>query len=180
MRVGAAAIGVLALAQVSPDGPRVLRPRDKSAVAAGKLSIIARSGAPLLLDGKPVDAKRPGPGALAAEVHLAPGLHELSAGGQTIRFFAGPNPPAGFQAYRLHPPSGASCETCHAVRDGAWEFRGAETSCLGCHDLKKFPVTHTHNTEVLAECGLCHDPHGSTGKFHLKFVRETACKLCHG
>jgi predicted CXXCH cytochrome family protein len=27
---------------------------------------------------------------------------------------------------------------------------------------------------------LCHNPHGSTEKAHLKMAKETACKQCHG
>ena len=42
-----------------------------------------------------------------------------------------------------------------------------------------FKVTHS-NDEVLADCVLCHNPHGSTEEFHLKMPRETACKQCHG
>jgi len=170
---------VLALAQ-APEGPRLLRPADRSALPAGPLTVVARGDGPLVLDGQPVKTARPGPGAIAAELTLAPGPHALSFAGQSIRFFAGPNPPAGYLPYRLHPPAAASCDTCHVVRDGAWDFRGAASSCFGCHDQKKFPIGHTHNAEVLAECGLCHDPHGSTEKFHLKFARETACKQCHG
>ena len=41
------------------------------------------------------------------------------------------------------------------------------------------PVTPT-TMKSCAECVLCHNPHGSTEKFHLKMTRETACKQCHG
>ena len=172
---------ILALAAPAPtDGPRILRPGDQSALPPGPLTIVARGAGPLRLDGKPLATTSPGPGAQTATVTPAAGVHELSLGDQKLRFFVVPGAPADFPPFRIHPPAAAACETCHAVRDGAWEFKGAESSCFGCHDQKKFPVGHTHNAEVLSECGLCHHPHGSTGKFHLKLVRETACKQCHG
>lgn len=172
---------ILALAAPAvPDGPAILRPAGQSALPPGPLAIVARGAGPLRLDGKPVAATSPGPGALSATVTPGPGVHELSLGDQKLRFFIGPGAPAGFRPYRLHPPAATTCDTCHAVRDGEWEFKGAAASCFGCHDQKKFPVGHTHNDEVLSECGLCHDPHGSAEEFHLKLAKETACKQCHG
>ncbi len=168
------------LAQDAPDGPALLRPADQTALAPGPLTIIARGAGPLRLDGKGVAVKVQNGDIVAATVTPAAGLHELSWGGRKLRFFVGPGAPADFRPYRLHPPGGSACETCHVVREGAWEFRGAGSSCFGCHDQKKFPVGHTHNSEVLSECGLCHDPHGSAEKFHLKLAKETACKQCHG
>ena len=29
-------------------------------------------------------------------------------------------------------------------------------SCFGCHSSKAFPAVHSRNSEVLAECQLCH------------------------
>jgi predicted CXXCH cytochrome family protein len=168
------------LAQNTSEGPRILRPSDKAALPPGPLTIIARGAGSLLLDGKGVSAKALNGGMVFAEVTPRGGLHELSFAGHKLRFFVGPGAPADFRPYRIHPPAGAACETCHVVREGAWEFRGAGSSCFGCHDQKKFPVGHTHNAEVLSECGLCHDPHGSAEKFHLKLAKETACKQCHG
>ena len=45
----------------APEGPRILRPVDQSALPPGPLSVIARGDekSQLLLDGKPLDAKRP-------------------------------------------------------------------------------------------------------------------------
>jgi len=149
-------------------------------VPPGPLTIVARGPGELKLDGKAVAATSPGPGALTAAVTAGPGAHELVLGDHKVRFFVGSGAPAGFRAFRVHPPGEAACGSCHAVRDGFWEFKGAASSCFGCHDLKKFPVGHTHNSEVLAECGLCHHTHGSGEKFHMKLERETACKQCHG
>ena len=167
----------------APTEQAILRPADGAILDPGPLSIVARGKAQLRVDGKQVAAASPGPGAVAATVNPAPGLHELAFGDRKIRFFVGASEaPAGFRAYRAHPPAAAGCETCHAVKDGAWGFRGATlaASCFGCHDAGRFPEPHSHNATVLGECQLCHDPHGSTAKFHLKMDRETACKQCHG
>ncbi|MBI3698631.1 MAG: hypothetical protein HY238_27805 [Acidobacteria bacterium] len=177
----------LCLAQ-APEGPRILRPADQSALPAGPLSVIARGDekSQLLLDGKPLEAKRPFATVLTATLAPASGPHTLTlatAGAeQKVQFFAGPKPPAGFQPYRPHPPAAATCDTCHAVKDGEWGFKGTVLSenCFGCHNQKTFATKHSHNEETLAECQLCHDPHGSTEKFHLKMTREIACKQCHG
>jgi predicted CXXCH cytochrome family protein len=170
---------VLALAQSGGDGgPRVLRPANQALLPPGPLTAVARGPGPLRLDGKAVTAKSAA-GAVWAGLTLAPGAHELAIGDHVVRFFVGPGAPAGYRPYRVHPPAETACETCHAVRDGIWEFQGAATSCFTCHDRQKFPAGHTHNPEVLGECGLCHDPHGSAEKFHLKLPRDTACKQCH-
>jgi predicted CXXCH cytochrome family protein len=108
-------------------------------------------------------------------VDVAAGRHVLTVAGTKIEFAAGAGP-EGWKPFRAHPPAGA-CSACHDA--ASWEFKGAET-CLACHDQTAFAKTHTHNTEVLNECQLCHAPHGSTAKSHLKFVKETACKQCHG
>jgi predicted CXXCH cytochrome family protein len=169
------AAAALALAQQGSEGPRILRPADGAALPPGPIVVIARGTSSLQFDGKPLSVQ-----AGSATITPSAGRHELRLGDQKVQFFVGPAAPAEFRPYRLHPPAEAACSTCHAIRDGAWEFRGAEASCFGCHDAKKFPVGHTHNAEVLSECGLCHDPHGSAEKFHLKLKRETACKQCHG
>jgi predicted CXXCH cytochrome family protein len=142
--------------------------------------VIARGAAPLKLDGKAIAVQAAAEGVVTAMITPSGGRHELRWGDHEVRFFVGPGAPAEFRPFRLHPPAETPCSACHAIRDGVWEFRGAESSCLGCHEAKKFPVGHTHNSEVLSECGLCHDPHGSAEKFHLKLSRETACKQCHG
>lgn len=176
-----AAIGILGYAQ-APEGPRILRPLDRTVLKPGPLAIIARGAGELRLDGKPLATAQPAPEVVTATITPGPGLHELALGDRKLQFFVGATKaPSGWKAYRPHPPA-ATCETCHAVKDGAWGFQAVplSTNCFGCHDQKSFPVGHAHNAEVLAECQLCHDPHGSTEKFHLKMPRETACKQCHG
>jgi predicted CXXCH cytochrome family protein len=178
-------VGLLLAACVFADEPRILRPVDQSVVAPGPLSIVARGSAKseLRLDGKQLAATQPGPSALTAVAKLSPGLHELVLrdGGseQKIQFLVqgAPGAPAAWSPFRAHPPA-ATCDACHAVKEGAWEFKSG--SCFACHDAKPFPSTHSHTTEVLAECQLCHSPHGSTAVKHLKMKKELACKQCHG
>jgi predicted CXXCH cytochrome family protein len=157
----------------------ILRPTDGAVLKPGELTVIARSGG-LSLDGKPVKATERAKGVWSAVINPPPGEHELKLStGQAIRFRVDAG--SATSTYRVHPPA-ATCETCHAVKDGAWQLRSAvlETTCASCHDLKKFPVTHSHNTTTLAECQSCHDPHGSAAKFHLAIPKEVACHLCHG
>jgi predicted CXXCH cytochrome family protein len=153
----------------------VLRPTPQSVVPPGPLSIVARGAGELRLDGKPVPSAQPAPGVTTATVNVAPGKHSITFGGATVEFAAG-TPPAGWKPFTAHPPA-AECAACHDTP--SWEFKGAG-ACLACHSGDGFARTHTHNSEVLAECQLCHQPHGSTEKRHLKFTREVACKQCHG
>ena len=165
----------LALAATLAAETVVLRPTPQSVVPPGPLSIIAKGEGDVLLDGKAVTVQKPGPGVIHAEVKVSSGKHVLTIGAAKVEFAAGQGPD-GWKAFRAHPPAG-ECVSCHAAE--SWEFKGAG-ACLGCHDGTAFAKTHTHNAEVLNECQLCHAPHGSTENRHLKFTRETACKLCHG
>jgi predicted CXXCH cytochrome family protein len=180
----------LAGAQEAP-GPGFLRPTNESVLAEGSLVVVAKTEGTgeLKLDGKAVEAKQPAPNVLTATVRLVAGRHTLtlSTGGTEHKAevfvkakSGGGAAPEGWADFRQHPPA-ATCETCHAVKDGAWAFKSAVLSetCFGCHDAKAFPSPHSHTAETLAECQLCHAAHGSTVKGHLKYKRETACKLCH-
>jgi predicted CXXCH cytochrome family protein len=170
--------------------PAIFRPTDKSVLPNGNLSFVARivGSGKLLVDGKPAPAASPAPNALMATLKLTPGEHQLTLESngttQTVKVFvAGAGqPPAGFETFRAHPPGGASCETCHAVKEGKWAFKGvtSSASCIQCHDTSKFAESHTHPVDTLEDCHLCHMPHGSTKVKHLKFTREVACKQCHG
>jgi predicted CXXCH cytochrome family protein len=165
----------LALAAALAAETVVLRPTPRSVVPQGSLSVIAKGEGDVLLDGEQIAARKPAPGVIHAEVKVSPGKHVLAVGATKIEFAAGQGPD-GWKAFRAHPPAG-ECSSCHAA--GSWEFKGAD-ACLECHDGAAFVKTHTHNTEVLNECQLCHSPHGSTENRHLKFTREIACKQCHG
>ncbi len=187
--IGLAFVASLCLGQ-EDKGPAILRPVNESVVKPGALSVVARVEGPsrLLLDGKAVAFQSPAPGVLTAKVNLNAGPHELSLEGKsdsvkTRIFAASPSSPApaGWAEFRVHPPT-AACDACHSVKDGAWAAKGASTaeSCSACHNLQKFPQTHTHAVSVLEECQLCHEPHGSKALRHLRFPKETACKQCHG
>jgi predicted CXXCH cytochrome family protein len=157
-------------------GPEVfLSPLPQSVVQPGSLPVIAKGAGELRLNGKPVTASTPSPGVVHAKVEVGPGRHVLSLGEHRIEFAAG-QAQEGWKPFRAHPPA-AQCAACHTPQ--TWEPRGAE-ACFACHNAEPFAKVHTHNAEVLAECHLCHMPHGSTAKAHLKMAKETACKQCHG
>jgi predicted CXXCH cytochrome family protein len=181
------AITLLCFAADAP-GPGFLRPLDETIAPAGPLVVVARTAgkAELRLDGKVVSASQPAPNVITATVNPAPGSHELALGDQKIRFFVrtaanASSAPAGWGEFKTHPPA-ATCETCHALKDGAWSLKTdpVADTCFGCHDAKPFPAIHSHNSEVLGECQMCHSAHGSTAKAHLKMKKELACKQCHG
>lgn len=162
---------------------RILRPVDGAALPAGsELSIIAKdAGGKLEIDGKPVPADQLFPEVLHAKTKTAPGTHTLAlvseGGRQEIRFFVGENPPAGFKAFRQHPPLAVECAQCHGLSArGRFRFKGG---CFDCHKEEGFVKTHSHKSDVLVECGQCHNAHGSTEKALLLMPREKACKLCH-
>ncbi len=160
----------------------ILRPMNQTVIPAGPLTIAAKgpASAKLTLDAKPIESQQPAPGIHTATIKPDPGTHELALGTAKVQFAVGTGP-AEWKAFRQHPPT-AQCTTCHAIKSGEWAFRTEKLAdtCAGCHDLKTFPKTHNHNTEILKDCQECHMPHGSTEKSHLKWNKETACKLCHG
>jgi predicted CXXCH cytochrome family protein len=162
---------------------QILRPLDQSILESGMVKLVAKAGetAKLLVDGKPVATTKAGPNALSADLTLTPGTHGITLDAQKIQVFVkgSGSAPAGWEVFRPHPPS-ASCDACHVAKEGAWSVKSYDSSCAGCHNLAKFPQTHTHAATVLEECQLCHNPHGSKARFHLKFTKETACKQCHG
>lgn len=161
----------------------ILAPTDKS-VVPGDVRLVARhDGKPeVLVDGKPVAVESPHAGVLWASLRLAPGAHEIQlTGGPGIQVHVGDGAPAGWPKFRTHPPGGAACGACHAVRNGEWAFAKASLVgvCFACHDRAAFPKTHTHEPGIVPDCQMCHSPHGSTVARHLKMNREAACKLCH-
>ena len=162
---------------------RILRPSEGSYFASGPVDVVATApGGKLELDGRLVTAERPFPDVLHAVLKVTPGEHVLAlawnGGRRQVRFFAGPNPPRGFQPFHQHPPlAGVPCTECHELsRTGRFRFKGG---CFDCHQQEGFTKLHTHNADVLSECGLCHNAHGSTVKAHLLYPRQIACKQCH-
>ncbi|MBL8230107.1 MAG: hypothetical protein JNL98_16585 [Bryobacterales bacterium] len=179
----AASIALLALS--AAETPVFLSPLDESVIAPGALRVVAKGAGKgrLLLDGKPLDTASPVAGVFRAEVQLAPGPHELTleseGGAAKVRVFAGTEH-NGWKMFRQHPPA-AACESCHAIKNGEWAMQRASLAplCFACHERAKFPASHTHNTDILADCQNCHLPHGSQAKSHLVKPKETVCKQCH-
>jgi predicted CXXCH cytochrome family protein len=181
----AAVLLALAFAR-AVETPAILSPPADSAFEKGPLTVIAAApaGSKLLLDGEPAPAASPAPGVLAATLNPKPGLHEIALetpnGRKAIRIAVGPAPPSGFTAFRPHPAT-ATCENCHAVKDGAWSWKRPSlvSICFDCHNKETFPKSHTHVPGILADCQICHDPHGSTAPAHLVLSKDQACKQCH-
>jgi len=164
---------------------KILRPADRSALPSADLDIVATAPAGRLeLDGQPIAAGQPFPNVFHARLQSSPGVHQLSlaweGGRQDIQFYCGSDPPAGFAAFHPHPPlAGVECAACHELtKRGRFHFKGGE-ACLGCHQTQTFAKVHTHTPDVLNQCGLCHNAHGSTVKAHLLFPQAIVCKQCH-
>jgi predicted CXXCH cytochrome family protein len=178
-------LGLAATEEFAAGEGKILRPADKSALPSADVDVVATAPAgKLQLDGKPVAAEQPFPDVFHATFQASPGVHKLSltweGGGQEIQFYCGPQPPAGFAPFHQHPPvSGVNCTVCHELtRRGRFHFKGGE-ACFTCHQKATFAKVHTHTPEVLNECGLCHNAHGSAVKAHLLVPAEVACKQCH-
>ncbi len=171
----------------TPETAGILRPTDQAVLETEEVQVIARPGE-LWLDGKSLKERQTQAMRQALSLRIPAGRHELiwKNGGtrQRIQFIvktsANTVVPPEWKAYRAHPPQ-AECQNCHAgEKAGDFKRTTVSETCFTCHEQKSFAGTHAHNDEVLAECVLCHNPHGSTEKFHLKMTRETACKQCHG
>lgn len=165
--------------------PQFLSPLTQAVVAPGQLRVVAKGAGKgqLFLNGKPVETASPVAGVFSAELKLAAGRHELllkSEDGEAKAVVFAGSEHQGWNVFRQHPPV-ATCDTCHAVKNGEWATKRASLAplCFACHERGRFPVTHTHNTDTLADCQNCHLPHGSQAKAHLKMAKETACKQCH-
>ena len=176
-------LGLLLLLAFTDDAGRIVRPVNKSAFASGPVEVNASvPDGKLELDGQAVTAESPFPNVLHARLQPSPGLHKLAlvwpTGRQEIEFFVGNQPPAGFTLFRTHPPGGnVACTQCHELsKRGRFRFKGG---CNDCHATEAFSKSHTHKADVLPECGMCHNAHGSTAKAHLLHPKEAACKLCH-
>lgn len=170
-----------------PETLGILRPTDQSVIETEEVQIIARKGE-VRLDGKSLGSEHTQGKREILSIRVSPGKHELTwtngEVAQKTRFVVAPSGssavPAGWKTYKPHPPQ-AECQHCHAGETpGNFKEATVAETCFTCHEQKTFAVGHAHNAEVLAECVLCHNPHGSTGNFHLKMARDIACKQCHG
>ena len=183
-RVFLAVAGSLALIAATEEAGKIMRPADHSALPGDQVDIVATApeGA-LELDGKPVTAEQPFPNVFHSVTKVSPGPHKLALiwkdGRKEIEFFSGSNPPSGFQEFRFHPPvKSVQCTQCHELtRRGRFHFK--DGACFSCHTPESFAKVHTHTSDTLRACGLCHNAHGSVTKAHLLFAKETACKQCH-
>lgn len=168
---------------LAQEAPVILAPADH-AVLTGVARIIVKGGkVQVTIDGKPAAVSSPAPGVWMGEAKLAPGLHEFIArdeSGETkVAVFSG-KAYTGWKVFKSHPPAGG-CDTCHAVKDGQWSMKRASIAgvCSACHPQDRFPVVHTHNTDLLSECQGCHLPHGAVTARLLKVPKTTACRQCH-
>ena len=162
---------------------RILRPAENSWHQVGPVDLVAKAeSGKLQLDGAPIQAEQPFPSVFHTTLKVSPGLHSVvltwEGGRKEVRFFAGANPPAGYQAFHQHPPVlGVECTQCHGPNTRKrFVFKGG---CFDCHQQASFAKLHTHEPAVLEQCGSCHSAHGSTAKAHLLYPKETACKICH-
>ncbi|MDQ6665572.1 MAG: hypothetical protein M3Z23_14415 [Acidobacteriota bacterium] len=164
---------------------KIVRPAEGAAMPSNAIDIAATAPAGKLeLDGAAVKAEEPFPNVFHVVLKASPGEHKLTlvwdGGRKEVRFFVGPNPPSEFKPFHEHPPvAGVACTQCHELSKRG-HFRFKEGACFECHQSVTFAKIHTHDATVLAQCGLCHNAHGSTVKAHLLYPKETACKLCHG
>ena len=181
-------VALVAAAPAAEEAGRIMRPAPRSIYPPGEVDIAATAPAGKLeLDGRPVAAAQPFPDVWHAKVKPGAGLHTLAlsweGGRQEVQFFVGsaggPAAPAGYLPFRPHPPGAdTECTQCHELSPRG-RFRFKTGACFDCHQSEGFAKVHTHEPAQLAECGLCHNPHGSTAKAHLRYPKETACKQCH-
>ena len=177
---------VWAADRTKPEDAGILRPTHQSILETEEVQIIAREGE-VWLDGKPLGGRQTPGTRRALSAQIPAGIHQLTWKSaealQKIEFAVttsqNKTAPSGWKVYRAHPPQ-AECQNCHDKQPGVFKKVTVAETCFTCHEQNVFASGHTHNDEVLAECVLCHNPHGSTEKFHLKMTRETACKQCHG
>jgi predicted CXXCH cytochrome family protein len=173
-----------AAAPAAEEAGKIMRPAEHSAYASDEVDIVATApSGKLELDGRPVTAEQPFPNVFHAKVKAGAGLHALAlvwdGGRKEVHFFAGAGAPAGFQPFRQHPPGADTpCTECHEISSRG-RFRFKTLACFDCHQTEGFAKVHTHEPPAIAECGMCHNAHGSTVKAHLLYPKEAACRLCH-
>lgn len=183
-RLSALAVWFLTLAlTVSAQEGRIMKPLDGSWVKSDEVEIIAKApDGRLFVDGKPVDSEQPFPDVFYVLIPIKEGQHTLKLeweeGSTEIKFVTGDTPPVeGNPPFVSHPPVATNCAHCHGLsRRGRFRFKGG---CFTCHVKDEFLNIHSHEAHVLASCGMCHAPHGSSSAKHLILSKEVACKQCH-
>ena len=176
-------LACLRLTAADDENGKIMRPTENSWHQAGPVDLVATApSGKLQLDGAAVSAEQPFPNVFHASLKVTPGAHSVmltwEGGRKEVKFFVGAEAPAGYQAFRQHPPvPGIQCTQCHELTArGRFVFKGG---CFDCHQKPGFAKVHTHEPAVLEQCGTCHNAHGSTVKAHLLYTKETACKICH-
>ena len=172
----------------TPEKVGILRPTDQSVFETEEVQLIVGAGGEIWLDGKSLKQRQAQGTRQPLVMRIPAGRHELAwkngDTSQKVQFIVTTSgktaAPQGWKVYKGHPPQ-SECQNCHAgEQPGDFKKSTVAETCFTCHEQNAFASGHAHNDEVLAECVLCHNPHGSTEKFHLKMTRETACKQCHG
>lgn len=82
-----------------------------------------------------------------------------------------------------HPiPEGKmTCSSCHDVHTDSPKLlvkNSVNDTCYTCHMEKRGPFVHNHQP-VTEDCGICHNPHGTTNSNLLKARAPFLCQDCH-
>ncbi len=86
------------------------------------------------------------------------------------------------------PAAVGDCFACHAKGAGKKRIRftpldgGSDRLCLRCHLSSRRWKTekYVHGPVGAGNCVFCHDPHGSSRKFYLRYDgKEGLCLVCH-
>jgi len=167
-------------------------------VESGRLEVLAVAPAEgaepapeLRVDGTVTPWEPYAPPVLLATVELAPGLHELAVGTQTLRVYVrgeatSADQPTDWGTIRSHADSAAgalACAACHETHEeGGRAAVGPPQepqACLVCHSADDFAGIHFHPLEPIANCHRCHALHGSTAASLLRAPVKQLCTACH-
>lgn len=74
-----------------------------------------------------------------------------------------------------------TCSSCHNVHTNNPKHlarKSTNDTCYTCHMEKRGPFVHNHQP-VSEDCGICHQPHGTTAANLLKARPPFLCQDCH-
>lgn len=162
----------------------------------GKGKLIAPSAAKALakLDAKsPLLPDKSDKALWLGTVKLKPGSHVLALeNGQTHLFRStaadGSGGPSGWPLFHPHPGitdtnRPVECLSCHEVKaaNPAPSLGRAKLpdTCQVCHPPVDLRLIHSHIMEPLANCLMCHDPHGTLFPSLLHDTKVKVCTQCH-
>jgi predicted CXXCH cytochrome family protein len=132
-------------------------------------------------------------GLLLATLTLKPGAHVLEVAGASTRLFRSmttnlSDAPKGWLLFHPHPPAHDTsqpmdCQSCHEVRVAeAKSLLGrakVPQTCQQCHGEVELRLIHSHIMEPLANCRMCHNPHGTSRPSLLINDQDKLCSQCH-